>query len=138
MFKYVFLALLACSSAYAAESRAPNDYSDSATWLCHPSKRGACSEPQDATVINADGTTRVEPFDARTDAKIDCFYLYPTTSEDPTANSDMIAGREIDATTRQFGRFGSQCRQFAPLYRSITSRALRARLIGVEMPGLDT
>jgi hypothetical protein len=139
MFKYALAIICVCSTAFGSEADPPhNDYSDPATWLCRPGKTGACTESQDATVDKADGTVSQEPFRPNLDAKVDCFYLYPTSSEDVTPNSDMIPGREADATMRQFGRFGLQCRQFAPLYRSITLRALRARLFGIDVPGLNS
>ncbi len=138
MLKCVCLMLLISSAAFGAGTAPPNDYSDPANWLCRPGKMGACTESQEATVVNADGTTVHETFRPNPAAKVDCFYVYPTSSEDRTPNSDMIAGREADATTRQFGRFGSVCRQFAPLYRSVTVRALRALLFGIDVPGLDT
>ena len=65
---------------------------------------------------------------------IDCFYVYPTVSNDPTPNSDMIAGPEEKRVIQaQFARFGSQCRVYAPLYRQVTLTALRAGMTGKPM-----
>jgi len=51
----------------------------------------------------------------------------------------MIPGRELfPVTYSQFGRYGAVCRQFAPMYRSVTLAALRAGLNGgAGMPGVD-
>ncbi len=72
-------------------------------------------------------------FERPTSPAFDCFYVYPTASEDPTPFSDMTAGREIQVTTAQFGRYGAVCRQFAPIYRSGTLAALRARSAGTPV-----
>jgi hypothetical protein len=73
-----------------------------------------------------------EPYTAAADAPIDCFYVYPTVSLDPTPNSDLIAGpEERSVIASQFARFGSQCRLYAPLYRQVTLTSLRAGLSGM-------
>jgi len=111
----------------APQKPAPNDYSKPDTWLCRPGKDGACTSDQRATEIAADGSIKPVPFTRPADPPFDCFYVYPTASEDPTPYSDMNPGREIAVTTAQFGRYGAVCRQFAPLYRSFTLAALRQR-----------
>ena len=46
--------------------------------------------------------------DRNPNAPIDCFYVYPTVSTDPTPNSDMIAdAAELNVIRQQFARFGS-------------------------------
>lgn len=111
----------------------PIDYSKPETWLCRPGVIGACTSDQSATEIAADGTLRPLSFQRATNPAFDCFYVYPTASEDTTAFSDMKPGREIGVTTVQFGLYGAVCRQFAPLYRSATLAALRARLADSPM-----
>ena len=62
-------------------------------------------------------------------AAIDCFYVYPTVSTDPTPNSDMNADpAELNVVRTQFARFGSKCRPYAPMYRQITLAGLRRSL----------
>ena len=91
------------------------------------------------TVVMADGTMSRETWAADPKAPIDCFYVYPTVSTDPTPNSDMTAGaEERNVIRQQFARFASQCRPFAPLYRQVTLRGLRALLAGGTPPLLDT
>ena len=41
------------------------------------------------------------------------------------------------APTDEFARFGEVCRTFAPLYRQVTLTALRARMTGKAMAGVD-
>ena len=125
--------------AQAQTSAAPAkiDYAKAETWLCWPGKAGdACAVDLTTTVIRANGSSSVEPFKADPKAPIDCFYVYPTVSNDPGVVSDMDAGPEENNVVRaQLARFGSKCRIFAPLYRQFTLTALRANQTGKPMPG---
>ncbi len=83
----------------------------------------------DATVIDKNGKTTIEKFKAASDPKVDCFFVYPTVSDDKTWSSDWTVDKmEIDDITLQFARFGSVCRQFAPIYRQTTLTALAHRV----------
>lgn len=129
---------LSAPQVATAQAPAKNNYADGATWLCKPGRKDACTVNLDATVVKADGTTSVDPFKPAADPKIDCFYVYPTVSNDPTPNSDMNAGpEEISVIKHQFARFASVCRTFAPLYRQVTLTALRAGMTGKPMAGVD-
>lgn len=99
-------------------------YSDLSHWTCHPETDDTCDDDTSVTLINADGTTEVVPFGPVPDAAVDCFYLYPTSSEDQTLNSDLVAGREREVAFEQAARLSSICRMFAPTYRSVTLAAL--------------
>ena len=114
----------------AAPAATPNDYSDGKTWLCRPGRQDACAVDMTATVIKADGSMTRETWTADAKAPIDCFYVYPTVSTDPTPNSDMTADpAELNVIRQQFARFASKCRPYAPLYRQVTLAGLR-RIIG--------
>jgi hypothetical protein len=129
-------ALLLAGSAWGQEpGKAANDYGKDETWLCRPGRGGdACDIDLAATVVNADGTYRAEPYKGDPKAPIDCFYIYPTASADPTPNSDMTVGpEEIGTVSRQLARFASACRIYAPIYRQITIPALRAATAGKPM-----
>lgn len=127
----LLLLAVAVTLSSQSESAPPNDYGDPATWLCLPGGDDACAVDLDTTVIYADGRTRIETYAADPDAPIDCFYVYPTVSEDPTPNADMTPGREEQAVIAgQFARFSSRCRPFAPLYRQVTLTALRSAITG--------
>lgn len=117
-----------------AAANTPNDYADPATWLCLPERDDACAVNLDTTVIDTDGTPLLEAHRADPDAAIDCFYVYPTVSNDPRGNADMKPGPEEAAVIRaQFARFNSVCRPFAPLYRQVTLTALRSLMAGEAM-----
>ncbi len=115
------------------------NYSDPAKWLCRPDKDDVCDHDMDATSVRADGKTRVEHFRRARKAKIDCFYVYPTISTDPTPNSDFIPGddQELFVVRQQAARLGAECRVFAPVYRQITLTALLALLSGHPPSNLD-
>lgn len=138
------LAILALAAAglmaqpAAAQTAYPkNDYAKPAAWLCWPGKAGdACAIDLTTTVIKADGSSSVEAFKAGPKAPIDCFYVYPTVSNDKGVVSDMDAGpEELNVVKQQLARFGSKCRIYAPLYRQFTLTALRAMTTGAPMPG---
>jgi hypothetical protein len=103
------------------------DYADPALWLCRPDLRDdRCEVDLDATVIASSGKMTVERYTPAKAPKIDCFFVYPTVSNDPGWISDFSPdAAEWDDIKVQFGRFGSVCRQFAPLYRQGTLRRLR-------------
>lgn len=90
-------------------------------WLCRPGlASNPCTANRTTTAIAADGSRRIVRFPAQR-RRIDCFYVYPTVSAQPTINAD----RRIDARIRtvatfQASRFSSTCRVFAPVYRQVT------------------
>jgi hypothetical protein len=140
MFKrLVFFALVSAGAGFAqqaaAPAPAPNDYSDAKSWLCRPGRHDACDVDLTTTVVAADGKLSRETWAADANAPIDCFYVYPTVSTDPTPNSDMIADEaERNVIRQQFARFASKCRVYAPMYRQITLAGLRL-ILGGAKPG---
>src|SRR2546425_12963662 len=123
--------------AASAPAPAENDHSKSESWLCLPGRQDACAVDLTTTIVAADGKLTRETWAANPKAPIDCFYVYPTVSNDATPNSDMVAGpEELNVIRAQFARFGSRCRVYAPLYRQVTLTALRAFLAGRTI-GID-
>ena len=117
-------------AAPAAPTAAP-DYAQPASWLCLPGRADPCAAPLPTTALNANGYGATGQAIPAADAKIDCFYVYPTVSRDPGLNSDLIAGPEELATVQaQFARFATVCRPYAPLYRQATLAALLGQLAG--------
>jgi len=112
----------ACALPAAATAGLPkNDYTDPATWLCRPGRQDACTVNLDATVIYPNGKMTKEVFHADPNPPIDCFYVYPTVSNDVGFNSTMaIEAEERSVALHQLARFGAKCRLFAPMYRQIT------------------
>lgn len=117
--------------ANTQDTSGDTDYAKAENWLCRPNHNDACAVDLDTTIVKADGSLESEPFEANSDAPIDCFYVYPTVSLDSTPNSDLVPGPEEESVVRaQFARFASQCRLYAPLYRQVTLTALRTSLAG--------
>ena len=57
---------------------------------------------------------------------IDCFYVYPTVSGQPTTNANREIEAEQHAVARQqASRFSQVCRPFAPMYRQLTLAAIQ-------------
>src|SRR3984957_170622 len=119
----------------AAATPAATDYSNPAVWLCRPGRQDACSAPQDATIVAVNGALTREAFHPAKNPPIDCFYVYPTVSNDSGGNSDLtITGAEKSVVNAQFARFAAKCRLFAPMYRQVTLTALRAMIAGKPIP----
>ncbi len=108
------------------------NYDDPNHWLCRPDLDDVCDGDLDATVIEEDGTVSVEKFEPAADPAIDCFYVYPTISRDPTRTSDWNASADEEgfAVLNQAARLQSQCRLFAPVYRQNTLISLTSVLGG--------
>lgn len=124
-------------NAPAVATIAPMDYAQAGAWLCRPDQRDACEQVATATEVSADGKLTRDGFQPTGDPPIDCFYVYPTVSRDPTANADANIGPEEQEVARQqIARFASACRIYAPVYRQVTLAALRKMLAG-EDPGSD-
>jgi len=96
------------------------------TWLCKPGANpNPCFGSLQTTVIDSSGGSQVEnPRNARK-PPIDCFYVYPTVSDDKTTNSDLSIDPEETAIAQfQAARFSERCRVFAPMYRQLTLQAI--------------
>jgi hypothetical protein len=134
-------AALVLSAGAASAQDAPaakNDYAKPETWLCRPDKaaNNYCNVDLSTTVVKADGSETTEAYKADPKAAIDCFYVYPTVSNDPGVISGMTpTSAEINVVKAQFARLGAKCRLYAPMYRQFTLTALRAAQSGHPMPG---
>src|SRR3954471_15248571 len=109
----VVLALAAIAPSAHAEVR----------WLCNPSLAGdPCRGDQTTTYVEPDGATRVATPAVPKEPPVDCFYVYPTVSNQPTSNATQTAdseGRSIALYQAQ--RFSTRCAVYAPLYREVTA-----------------
>ena len=98
-------------------------YAGTDNWICHPDLTDDECTDLSTTAIAPDGTrTEVEAERAPAEeAAFDCFYVYPTTSSDPTPVADLeVDASELDTVRAQVGRYASACRVFAPAYRQVT------------------
>jgi hypothetical protein len=115
--------LVGCAAGAARPAPRP---AGATVWLCRPGAvPDPCSGDLATTVIRADGTTTVEHPRPAARPPIDCFYVYPTVSPEPTGNSDLTIGlAETVVAQIQASRFSQVCRVYAPMYRQITSAGL--------------
>jgi len=95
-------------------------------WLCRP---GLAADPCTAglatTVVAANGATHIVRARAAENPPIDCFYVYPTISGQPTINANLdIDLRLTEVAIAQASPFSQVCRVYAPVYRQITLGAL--------------
>ena len=110
--------LVALVGALACASTAGADV----VWLCKPGlDPDPCHESLETTVHEQDGTSRVEHPPLARDPAADCFYVYPTVSEQRSRNANKDKDPEVVAIARyQAGRYAEACRVFAPVYRQQT------------------
>jgi hypothetical protein len=96
------------------------------TWLCRPGLTdNPCTSGLASTAVARNGATRREPASPASNPKVDCFYVYPTVSDESTINADLKIGlRQGEVAIAQASRFSQVCRVYAPVYRQITLSAL--------------
>jgi len=129
----IALGCMLAPSAFAAKK--PKKVKDTTTWLCKPGIPDNPCDPGFATTMISPtgavlGTSTPKPDKNR--KKTDCFYVYPTVSDDKTANSDLsIDPEERSIALYQAARYGLDCRVFAPMYRQLT---LGSILSGTPIP----
>ena len=102
------------------------DYAKPTSWACRPGvDDGTCSANLDAMKIDASGARTPAPHAIAKDAPVDCFYVYPTASTDPTLYSDLsLDAAEEKAIHGQAARLTARCRLFVPIYHQFTMAAL--------------
>jgi DUF3089 family protein len=111
----------------APKQHEPKDSKDSTVWLCKPGVQDNPCEPGfDTTLVSPSGqiagTESVRPDRKR---KFDCFYVYPTVSDDKSTNSDLsIDPEERSIALYQAARYSLHCRVFAPMYRQVTLQGI--------------
>ncbi|MBM7369029.1 DUF3089 domain-containing protein [Gordonia hydrophobica] len=103
----------------------PADAAQGTTWLCHPgTAHDPCDIPDDTTDLGARTATPASSV-READKKVDCFYVYPTVTDQPSLIADRRAVPAVTSIARfQAARFNSQCRVFAPVYRQMTTWGL--------------
>jgi hypothetical protein len=105
-------------------------------WLCLPGHHpDPCAPGLSTTVYSPSyGKLGVEHPQAVKHPAIDCFYVYPTVSGQPTGNANLtIDPEERSIALYQAARYSQYCRVFAPMYRQETLAG-----IGISMPPTTT
>jgi hypothetical protein len=127
MRRLAWLLAAACLVGLPASAEA----SPRVVWLCKP---GLKNNPCDVGL----STTRFSPTLERLGVdrvrrarppRFDCFYVYPTVSDQPTPAANFAIDPELRSVARyQASRYTSDCRMYAPVYRQITLAALFRRV----------
>jgi hypothetical protein len=120
------LALAASASLVLALSASA---SAKVVWLCRPGLHpNPCAVGLSTTVMTPTLHRRAleHPAVAKHPA-IDCFYVYPTVSDQKTTLANLHIDPEERSIARyQVARYSQYCRVFAPMYRQVTLAALAA------------
>jgi Protein of unknown function (DUF3089) len=96
-------------------------------WLCRPGLLPDPCTPGLATTVYSPTLKplRVVRPRAVKAPPIDCFYVYPTVSDQPTVNASLrIDPEERSIALYQAARSSQYCRVFAPMYRQLTLAAI--------------
>ena len=112
-------ALLAAVPAVLALALGAAPASAEVVWLCQPGMAdNPCEIPQDTTFQGPPDRVETPRSGPR---EIDCFYVYPTVSNQTSANADKSRDPELKSIAEfQAARFSTQCRVHAPVYRQAT------------------
>jgi pimeloyl-ACP methyl ester carboxylesterase len=126
-------ALLIVTAALACLWALPGAAGAKTVWLCKPGK------PNDACDVSLD-TTRLSPKGKRLgvdrisrprNPKFDCFYVYPTVSDQKTPTASFAIDPELRSIALyQAARYTSECRVYAPVYRQVTLNGI----LGISPP----
>jgi hypothetical protein len=123
LFAAIGLAALIVLGATAGSALAAKEKT---VWLCKPGlANDPCTSPLTTTVVQTNGATSVEKAKKDGKAPIDCFYVYPTVSEQTTENANLeIEPQETQIAIDQASRFSQDCRVYAPMYPQLTLAAI--------------
>ena len=95
----------------------------STVWICKPGQADdLCAGTIDGTTLPPPGQS-AKPLGYTRSRRlpVDCFYLYPTQSEQPGPNANLDKDPPIRRVVVQQARmFSSVCKVYAPMYRQVT------------------
>ena len=112
-------ALAACALALVAAPSA----AARTVWLCQPGKLPDPCTPGLSTTVYSPTLEPLRVLHPRpvTPPPVDCFYVYPTVSDQQTVNANLhIDPEERSIALYQAARYSQYCRVFAPMYRQLT------------------
>jgi Protein of unknown function (DUF3089) len=127
--------LLLAAVALACIVAAPASAGAATHWLCKPGKKSnPCDVSLDTTSFSPSGKRLgVDRIEAPRRPKFDCFYVYPTVSDQPGPTASFRIDPELRSIALfQAARYTSECRMFAPVYRQVTLQGI----LGIAPPTL--
>jgi Protein of unknown function (DUF3089) len=123
------LAALTAVAAIAVPAAAASSAGARTIWLCKPGLAHDPCTPGLSTTVYSPTLKPLRVTHPRPERKprADCFYVYPTVSDQKTT----LSNRRIDPEERsialyQAARYSQVCRVFAPMYRQVTLPALES------------
>lgn len=116
----VFVAAISLIAATSASAKTH--------WLCTPGMKHDPCTPSFKTTQFSSWDTKIRTYTPKkANPKVDCFYVYPTVSNEQGPVADLKASPEIKSIALyQAARFSNVCRVYAPLYRQITVPGLNS------------
>lgn len=121
------IALLGIAIGAVALAPAAGAAEDPTVWMCKPGETpNPCEGPLDGSLTGPDNVKVSDlGYEIAQNPAIDCFYVYPTQSEQQAPNADFSKDGPLrGATINQARQFSRTCRVFAPVYRQYTNWAL--------------
>src|SRR5208283_4745867 len=125
--------LAACTAAAIGLGAPAVAQAERTVWLCTPHLRhDPCLSSEQATVVSYEETgggpvrkETVQNESVPNSPELECFYVYPTVSEQETPNANLkIEPQETQIAIDQASRFSHVCHVWAPMYEQLTLEAI--------------
>ena len=118
-------------------SAQPAQIRDKTQWLCSPTQTAdPCHLPTDTTDLNT-GKRTAPTVVPDSQKPVDCFYVYPTVTNEIVPNAPLTKSPEVQSIARfQAARFRNMCRIYAPLYRQVSFPGVISQFVGTRLSGL--
>jgi hypothetical protein len=118
---------LALAALVVAGLAAAGTASARTEWLCKPGQSPDPCNVSLATTVFSPTLHKLRVTHPVPDKKpaVDCFYVYPTVSDQKTTLANLhVDPEERSIALYQAARYSQYCRVFAPMYRQVTATAL--------------
>ena len=119
--------LLLLTAVAVALGAAAGTASARTVWLCQPGRTPDPCNVSLSTTVFSPTLHKLSVIHPKRVAKpaIDCFYVYPTVSDQKTTLANLqVDPEERSIALYQAARYSQYCRVFAPMYRQVTVTAL--------------
>jgi Protein of unknown function (DUF3089) len=96
-------------------------------WLCKPGLKSDPCEPGLKTSLldNSGNVEKVVNVKRAAHRKVDCFYVYPTVSDQDRPNANLHKDPEVNSIALyQAARYSQYCNVYAPVYRQLTLKEI--------------
>ena len=117
------IAFAVLASVLACLATASVAHAEDTVWICQPGQADdlCAGTIEGSTIPPPDEESQPLGYTRPKNAPIDCFYLYPTQSDQPGPNANLDKDPPIRRVVVQQARmFSSVCDVYAPMYRQVT------------------